>query len=90
MKDKIISFKSVVFLFFFTFFFITPHFFHFFNQGVIIPGDIFFYEGNFINSFDNLIIYIQENYFRSLNLFKNPIFIFFIIGAIFQKIIKEI
>ena len=90
MKDKIISLKSVVFLFFFTLFFIAPHFIQFFNQGIIIPGDIFFYEGNFIESFVNLTTYIKENYLRSLNLIKNPIFIFFIVGAIFQKIIKEI
>ena len=90
MKDKIISLKSVVFIFFFVLFFIAPHFIQFFNQGIIIPGDYFFYEGNFIESFDSLTIYIKENYLRSLNLIKNPIFIFFIVGAIFQKIIKEI
>ena len=33
---------------------------------------------------------ISNNYLRSLYVLKNPIFIFFIVGAIFQKIIKEI
>ena len=90
MEIKVISLKSVIFLFLFVLFFIAPHFVQFFNQGIVIPGDYFFYEGNFIESLDSLIIHIKENYLKSLNFIKNPIFIFFVFAAVFQKIIKEI
>ena len=87
---KYISLKSLVFIFFFSLFFIVPHFIQYFNQGIFISGDYFYYQGNFIDSFSNLKDYISNNYLSSLYVLKNPIFIFFIVGAIFQKIIKEI
>ena len=87
---KYISRKSLVFIFFFSLFFIVPHFIQYFNQGIFISGDYFYYQGNFIESFYNLKDYISNNYLRSLYVLKNPIFIFFVVGAIFQKIIKEI
>ena len=87
---KYISLKSLVFIFFFSLFFIVPHFIQYFNQGIFISGDYFYNQGNFIESFSNLKDYISNNYLRSLYVLKNPIFIFFIVGAIFRKIIKEI
>ena len=89
MKKKI-SLKSLVFIFFFSLFFIAPHFVQFFNQGIFISGDYFYNQGNFIENLSSLNDYISNNYIKSLNVIKNPIFIFFIVGAIFQKIIKEI
>lgn len=90
MKKKLFTFKGFSFVFFFTLFFIVPHFIQYYNQGIFIPGDYFFYEGNFIENFDSLKLYTQESFFKSLNIIKNPIFIFFVAGALFQKIIKEI
>ena len=90
MKNKILSLKGFVFIFFFSLFFIAPQFIQYFKQGIIIPGDVFFYEGNYINTYNDLKIYLKESLIRSLNVIKNPIFIFFLVGAIFQKIIKEI
>ena len=87
---KYISLKSLVFIFFFSLFFIVPHFVQFFNQGIFISGDYFYNQGNFIENLSSLNNYILNNYVKSLNVIKNPIFIFFIVGAIFQKIIKEI
>ena len=87
---KIFSLKSLVFIFFFSLFFIVPHFVQFFNQGIFISGDYFYNQGNFIENLSSLNNYILNNYVKSLNVIKNPIFIFFIVGAIFQKIIKEI
>ena len=87
---KIFSLKSLVFIFFFSLFFIVPHFVQFFNQGIFISGDYFYNQGNFIENLPSLNNYILNNYVKSLNVIKNPIFIFFIVGAIFQKIIKEI
>ena len=87
---KIFSLKSLVFIFFFSLFFIAPHFVQFFNQGIFISGDYFYNQGNFIENLSSLNDYISNNYIKSLNVIKNPIFIFFIVGAIFQKIIKEI
>tara|TARA_A100001011_G_scaffold245471_1_gene253420 strand:- start:395 stop:667 length:273 start_codon:yes stop_codon:yes gene_type:complete len=87
---KIFSLKSLVFIFFFSLFFIVPHFVQFFNQGIFISGDYFYNQGNFIENLSSLNDYISNNYIKSLNVIKNPIFIFFIVGAIFQKIIKEI
>tara|TARA_B100001175_G_C18872545_1_gene340440 strand:- start:128 stop:397 length:270 start_codon:yes stop_codon:yes gene_type:complete len=87
---KYFSAKSLVFIFFFSLFFIAPHFIQYFNQGIFISGDYFYNEGNFIKNLSSLKFYIQENYLKSLYFIKNPIFIFFIVGAIFQKIIKEI
>ena len=90
MKNKILSLKGFVFIFFFSLFFIVPHFVQFFNQGIFISGDYFYNQGNFIENLSSLNNYILNNYVKSLNVIKNPIFIFFIVGAIFQKIIKEI
>ncbi len=87
---KFLSLRSLVFIFFFSLFFIVPHFIQYFNQGIFISGDYFYNQGNFIEDLSNLKEYISNNYLRSLNLLKNPIFIFFIVGAVFQKIIKEI
>ena len=87
---KIFSLKSLVFIFFFSLFFIVPHFVQFFNQGIFISGVYFYNQGNFIENLSSLNNYILNNYVKSLNVIKNPIFIFFIVGAIFQKIIKEI
>ena len=87
---KIFSLKSLVFIFFFSLFFIVPHFVQFFNQGIFISGDYFYNQGNFIENLSSLNDYISNNYIKSFNVIKNPIFIFFIVGAIFQKIIKEI
>tara|TARA_B100001769_G_scaffold147498_1_gene115504 strand:- start:928 stop:1200 length:273 start_codon:yes stop_codon:yes gene_type:complete len=87
---KNFSLKSLVFIFFFSLFFIVPHFVQFFNQGIFISGDYFYNQGNFIENLSSLNNYILNNYVKSLNVIKNPIFIFFIVGAIFQKIIKEI
>jgi len=87
---KIFSLKSLVFIFFFSLFFIVPHFVQFFNRGIFISGDYFYNQGNFIENLSSLNNYILNNYVKSLNVIKNPIFIFFIVGAIFQKIIKEI
>ena len=87
---KIFSTKSLAFIFFFSLFFIAPHIIQYFNQGIFISGDHFYNEGNFIENSSSLKIYIQDNYLKSLYFIKNQIFIFFIVGAIFQKIIKEI
>ena len=87
---KIFSLKSLVFIFFFSLFFIVPHFVQFFNRGIFISGDYFYNQGNFIENLSSLNNYILNNYVKSLNVIKNPIFIFFIVGSIFQKIIKEI
>ena len=87
---KFLSLRSLVFIFFFSLFFIVPHFIQYFNQGIFISGDYFYNQGNFIEDLSNLKEYISNNYLRSLNLLKNPIFIFLIVGAVFQKIIKEI
>ena len=87
---KIFSLKSLVFIIFFSLFFIVPHFVQFFNQGIFISGDYFYNQGNFIENLSSLNDYISNNYIKSFNVIKNPIFIFFIVGAIFQKIIKEI
>ena len=90
MKNKLFTFKRFSFIFFFTLFFIAPHFIQYYNQGIFITGDYAHYEGNFIENFDNLKFYTQDSFLKSLNVIKNPIFIFFVAAALFQKIIKEI
>ena len=90
MKNKFFTLKNFFFIFFFTLFFIVPHFIQYYKIGVFIPGDNFFYKGIYIENLSNLKIYLEESFFKSLNVIKNPIFIFFIAGALFQKIIKII
>ena len=76
---KYFSAKSLVFIFFFSLFFIAPHFIQYFNQGIFISGDYFYNEGNFIKNLSSLKFYIQENYLKSLYInlgFTNKVFPF--------------
>ena len=60
------------------------------NTGVYIKADNFFYTDNKIETFDDLKFFINVTFFKSLNVLKNNIFIFFIAGALFQTIMKII
>ena len=82
--------KLILSFLIFAVFFIVPHFVQYFQQGIIINGDNNILENQFINTSAEIIIHIKVSFIKSLNLLKNPIFIFFIVSFLVQKIIKKI
>lgn len=90
MKKNFFTFHKLLFIFFFTLFFIMPIIIQYQNTGVYIKADNFFYTDNKIETFDDLKFFINVTFFKSLNVLKNNIFIFFIAGALFQTIMKII
>ena len=90
MKKNFITFHKFLFIFFFILFFIMPIIIQYQNTGVYIKADNSFYTDNKIETFDDLKFFINVTFFKSLNVLKNNIFIFFIAGALFQTIMKII
>lgn len=89
MKKKILL-KNIIFIFFFFMFFVLPDIILYLKQGIIISANQIYYEQNYIKNIQEFIFIIKDKLINSFLLLNNPIFLFFVGGAILQKILKEI
>ena len=65
-----------------------PIILNYIQNGAVLNGNIFQLEKSYILNDKDLLIHFTNNIILYINIFKNPIFWFFISGYLTQKTIK--
>ena len=72
----------------FLFIYVLPLIINFYQVGPVLSGNEYQIEISYIKNINDLLNHFLNNFFSYLNIFKNPIFWFFVSAFFTQKTIK--
>ena len=82
--------NKLLIIVFFNFVYVIPLVSLYIQKGVEFSGNKFFHKTPKISTFEELFIHLISHLSDYMNIFQNPIFLFFISALVFQKICKWI
>ena len=82
--------NKLLIILFFNFVYVIPLISSYIFVGIQFSGNEYFYVTDKINSFEELFVHLSTYYSNYINIFDNPIFLFFLSAFFFQKICKWI
>ena len=88
-KMQLSIIKLTIFVLF-NLFYVIPLISSYLHNGVVFSGNLFFYLSPKINTFGDVLMHLSSYYSNYINVFLNPIFIFFVSAFFFQKACKWI
>ena len=79
-------FNKFLLIILFLLIFVVPHIFQYQALGFNLNYDYNFNNYHKLKSYEDIILYLKKNIFPNLNIFKNQIFIFFVVAFIYQRL----
>ena len=86
IKKKNTIFNYFLLIILFLLIFIVPHIFQYQTLGFTLNYDYNFNNYHKLKSYEDIIFYLKEDIFHNFNIFKNKIFIFFVVAYVYQKL----